>query len=332
MYDVYYTTAGGPWFNSGADMWVTNWINEVAPHLDTKPLLLFHRTKPKNYEDYPINIDHVWEIDEAKIDGILKSARKIHILHGHYTPTTGIYNNINDIDSIVFHNLTKISLIAQKEKTNYLHWYGDWEWESELIDKIKNKIWIGLYDFPYQTENLHFISNYYEFSQKSEINTSTKIGFAARAEGRKNLEFIKDLESYIFTNSDTFNIYYREKYGYKFENSKVYKFKHKNKERFYQMDWGVSHSCFEFEPFGYGIFEAVDWGKLPILHENWHVPLDYKYKAFDKESFEQIYKTICEDDYETRKREFEKLKNWMITHFSDKEGWKQKLLNIYNGE
>ncbi len=260
MYDVYYTTAGGPWFNSGADMWVTNWINEVAPHLDTKPLLLFHRTKPKNYEDYPINIDHVWEIDEAKIDGILKSARKIHILHGHYTPTTGIYNNINDIDSIVFHNLTKISLIAQKEKTNYLHWYGDWEWESELIDKIKNKIWIGLYDFPYQTENLHFISNYYEFSQKSEINTSTKIGFAARAEGRKNLEFIKDLESYIFTNSDTFNIYYREKYGYKFENSKVYKFKHKNKERFYQMDWGVSHSCFEFEPSDCkNLLAAEDW-------------------------------------------------------------------------
>jgi hypothetical protein len=31
MYDVYYTTAGGPWFNSGADMWVTEWIKEDQP-------------------------------------------------------------------------------------------------------------------------------------------------------------------------------------------------------------------------------------------------------------------------------------------------------------
>jgi len=48
MYDVYYTTAGGPWFNSGADIWVTNWIKEVAPDLEVKPLLLFHRKKPDN--------------------------------------------------------------------------------------------------------------------------------------------------------------------------------------------------------------------------------------------------------------------------------------------
>jgi len=48
MYDVYYTTAGGPWFNSGADIWVTDWIKEVAPHLEVKPLLLFHRKKPDN--------------------------------------------------------------------------------------------------------------------------------------------------------------------------------------------------------------------------------------------------------------------------------------------
>jgi hypothetical protein len=97
-------------------------------------------------------------------------------------------------------------------------------------------------------------------------------------------------------------------------------------------DLGISHSCFEFEPFGYGIFEAVDWGKLPILHEKWHVPLDYKYKAFNEETFKKTYETICKDDYETRKTEFEKLKNWMIKNFSNKDEWKDKLLDIYNGE
>jgi hypothetical protein len=330
MYDVYYTTAGGPWFNSGADIWVTEWIKEVAPHLEVKPLLLFHRKKPVNYEEFPIDIEHIWETNEAEIDRILKGARKIHILHGHYTPTTAIHNNLERIDSIVFHNLTKVSLMAQMEKSEYLHWYGNWEYENELINKIKNKIWVGLYHFPYETENLHHIANCYEFIENKQLIDSFNVGFAARAEGRKNPEYMDGLPSFISTNSETFNKYYKKKYGYKFEKSKIYKFDFKFKNRFYGLDWGVSHSCFEYEPFGYGIFEAVDWGKLPILHEKWHVPLDYKYKADSAESFKQTYETICKDDYETRKNEFNKLKNWMITNFSNKEMWKQKLLNIYN--
>jgi hypothetical protein len=330
MYDVYYTTAGGPWFNSGADIWVTEWIKEVAPHLEVKPLLLFHRKKPVNYEEFPIDIEHIWETNEAEIDRILKGARKIHILHGHYTPTTAIHNNLERIDSIVFHNLTKVSLMAQMEKSEYLHWYGNWEYENELINKIKNKIWVGLYHFPYETENLHHIANCYEFIENKQLIDSFNVGFAARAEGRKNPEYMDSLPSFISTNSETFNKYYKKKYGYKFEKSKIYKFDFKFKNRFYGLDWGISHSCFEYEPFGYGIFEAVDWGKLPILHEKWHVPLDYKYKADSAESFKQTYETICKDDYETRKNEFNKLKNWMITNFSNKEMWKQKLLNIYN--
>jgi len=330
MYDVYYTTAGGPWFNSGADIWVTDWIKEVAPHLEVKPLLLFHRKKPVNYEEFPIDIEHIWETNEAEIDRILKSARKIHILHGHYTPTTAIHNNLERIDSIVFHNLTKVSLMAQMQKEEYLHWYGNWEYENELINKIKNKVWVGLYHFPYETENLHHIPNCYEFIKNKELLDSFNIGFAARAEGRKNPEYMDGLPSFISTNSETFNKYYKQKYGFKFEKSKIYKFDFKFKERFYNLDWGISHSCFDYEPFGYGIFEAIDYGKLPILNENWHVPLDYKYKAKDKDSFVKIYEEMCKDDFETRKTEFNKLKEWMIKHFSDKQLWKQKLLDIYN--
>lgn len=332
MYDVYYTTAGGPWFNSGADMWVTEWIKEVAPHLEVKPLLLFHRTKPANYEQFPIEINHIWETSEDEIIKILDGARRIHILHGHYTPTRAIHQNLEKIDSIAFHNLTKVSLMSQMEKDEYLHWYGNWEYESEMIDKIKNKIWVGLYHFPYKTDNLHHIPNVYEFKHNKELSESTTIGFAARAEGRKNLEYIDGLPSFISTNSETFNKYYKRKYGYKFEKSKVYKFNYNYKERFYNLNWGISHSCFEFEPFGYGIFEAVDFGKLPILHEKWHVPLDYKYKADSKESFYETYKIICEDDYETRNTEFQKLKSWMVDYFSNTEEWKQKLLHIYNRE
>ena len=332
MYDVYYTTAGGPWFNSGADIWVTDWIKEVAPSLEVKPLLLFHRKKPNNYEEFPIDIDNIWTIDEDEIIEKFNGARKIHILHGYYTPTKAVYNNLEKIDSIIFHNLTKVSLVSQIEKEKYLHWYGNWEYESEMVDKIKNIIWIGLYDFPYKTENLYKIPNVYNFQINKDLSKSTKLGFAARVEGRKNLEYLNDLESVMFTNSDTFDKYYRKKFGYKFLKSKIYRFNYKNKNKFYEMDWGISHSCFEYEPFGYGIFEAVDWGKLPIIHTNWCSELDYKYTAFDKDSFEKMYEIICNDSYETRKTEFNKLKNWMINDFSNKEEWKQKLLDIYNGD
>ena len=332
MYDVYYTTAGGPWFNSGADMWVTEWIKEVATELDVKPILLFHRRKPDNYQEFKIDIETVWEIDNDAIIRLFEGARRIHILHGHYTPTSAVHQNLEKIDSIVFHNLTKVSLVAQMQKDEYLHWYGNMEYETELMDKIKNKIWVGLYNFPYNAENLYNIPNVYEFKWNKELSESTEIGYAARAEGRKNPEYMDGLSGYISTNSETFNKYYKKKYGYRFEKTKIYKFDYKYKERFYGLDWGISHSCFQHEPFGYGIFEAVDWGKLPILHERWYVPLDYKYKAFDKESFKKTYETICEDDYETRKTEFEKLKNWMKTHFVNKVEWKEKLLNIYNRE
>ena len=164
MYDVYYTTAGGPWFNSGADIWVTEWIKEVAPNLEVKPLLLFHRKKPINYEEFPIDIDHIWETNEDEIIKIFEGARRVHILHGHYTPTKAVHQNLEKIDSIVFHNLTKVSLMAQQDKNEYLHWYGNWEYENELINKIKNKVWVGLYHFPYKTENLHHIPNNYTFT------------------------------------------------------------------------------------------------------------------------------------------------------------------------
>ncbi len=56
------------------------------------------------------------------------------------------------------------------------------------------------------------------------------------------------------------------------------------------------------------------------------------YKAIDEETFKQTYETICNDDYETRKKEFQKLKDWMIKHFGNKDVWKEKLLDIYNRE
>ena len=56
MYDVYYTTGGGPWVNAGTDTWVNLWMELVAPKLEVKPILLLHRNKPNGYEDYEFPI------------------------------------------------------------------------------------------------------------------------------------------------------------------------------------------------------------------------------------------------------------------------------------
>jgi len=43
VYDVYYTTGGGPWVNAGTDTWVNLWMELIAPHLKVKPILILHR-------------------------------------------------------------------------------------------------------------------------------------------------------------------------------------------------------------------------------------------------------------------------------------------------
>ena len=42
-------------------------------------------------------------------------------------------------------------------------------------------------------------------------------------------------------------------------------------------EWGISHSCFENEPFGYSIFQSIDYGKLPIISKDWCKEMDYPF-------------------------------------------------------
>ena len=65
MYDVYYTTGGGPWVNAGTDTWVNLWMELVVPKLNVKPILLLHRNKPTGHEDY--------EFPKEKFDSSIKN-------------------------------------------------------------------------------------------------------------------------------------------------------------------------------------------------------------------------------------------------------------------
>ena len=61
-YDVYYATGGGSMVYGGSDVWVNNWLKEVAPHLDHPSKLLIHSRRPENIKvNYDSPIEVVWQ-------------------------------------------------------------------------------------------------------------------------------------------------------------------------------------------------------------------------------------------------------------------------------
>jgi hypothetical protein len=330
VYDVYYTTGGGPWVNAGSDTWVNLWMELVAPKLDVKPILLIHRNKPKGHEDYEFPIETYWHGENIeKFEELCKGARRINILHGHYTPMKCIVDNKDKIHSNVLHNSVDHILKSQVLTDASLGWhpYLSSEWEKEVNEWSSNTIWVGLFDILFPNQN---IKNFYEFKHNSPLSNSINLGFASRCEGRKNPHYLDGLKSFIFTDSHEFNAIWKGGVKVDTSKSKIYHYKSEFKDIFYNMDWGISHSAFTSEPFGYGIFEAVDRGKLPIIHKLYMKDLEYPYRASSKKEFVDIYNRISSESYETKQIWFNKLKEYMIENFTNKNKWVNDLLNIYN--
>lgn len=329
-YDVYYTTGGGPWVNAGTDTWVNLWMELVAPKLDVKPILLIHRNKPKEYSDYKFPIEAHWHGDDIeKFEELCRGARRINILHGHYTPMKVIDNNLDKIHSNVLHNSVDHILKSQVGTDASIGWhpYLDSSWETTINNHTKNSIWVGLFDI--KIENIN-IPNFYEFKQNLPLSKSNTIGFASRCEGRKNPHYLDRLKSLVFTNSNEFKVVWKNSVKIDCSKMKIYHYKPEFKDTFYNMDWGISHSAFTNEPFGYGIFEAVDYGKLPILHSTWCKDFEYPYRVSSKKEFVDIYSRLIETPYSEKNKWFKSLKKFMIDNYTNKDKWVNDLLNIYN--
>jgi len=330
MYDVYYTTGGGPWVNAGTDTWVNLWMELIAPKLDVKPILLLHRNKPKGHEDYEFPIEAHWHGDDIeKFEDICKGARRINILHGHYTPMKIIEENKHKIHSNILHNSVDHILKSQAGTDASIGWhpYLDSSWEIEINDISKHSIWVGLFDILIKNKN---IPNFYEFKHNLELSKSNNLGFASRCEGRKNPHYLDGLKSYLFTDSKEFNFIWKSSVKIDTSKMKIYHYNSKHKDIFYNMDWGISHSSFTYEPFGYSIFEAVDRGKLPILHSTWCKDFEYPYRASSKKEFQDIYKRLIEVPYSEKNHWFKLLKQFMKDNYTNRDMWVKDLLNIYN--
>ena len=76
-----------------ADVWVNKWLEIIPQHLKTESKLLIHRTRPPGHQpDCPMEV-HWQGHDRKKFKELLEMLRRIHILHGYYSPHVFITEN-----------------------------------------------------------------------------------------------------------------------------------------------------------------------------------------------------------------------------------------------
>jgi hypothetical protein len=206
----------------------------------------------------------------------------------------------------------------------------DWHWQKDILDNSKNIVWIG-----YERDTIHTyfpntitIPNYYEWKHNKPYMDvqSNKIGYAARCETRKNAHYLDAIPAFIFSN----------KYDYKrmLEGSKInadvhtfIEFDYRFHNTFFQKQFKIFHGCYTKEPFGYAIFDAIDNGKLPIIHSDWMKDIKYRYRAMNKKQFHYQYLRILEDGFEKNKKQFDRLKKG-LEKFTNKQNWVTQICNL----
>lgn len=314
---VFITTGYGKNIVGGSDIWCNNFVENILPLV---------------MEDYKIVVDgrpllseegaiYTYQNDN-EIDRVLNECDTIVFLHHSYKPNPIIKKYLHKTHTTFVHAFIPDMLGLNDEYENLMTKI-DWEWQKEILDNSDNVIWIG-----YENDTIHKsyphtinIANYYEWKYNNPFAqiSSDYIGYAARCETRKNAHYLDNIPSYIFSN----------KYDYKrmLEGSKINSDKHKFIEfnykfhnTFFRKDFQIFHGCYEKEPFGYSIFDAVDNGKLPILHSDWMDNIDYKYRASTKFEFNSQYNQIIKDGFEENANEFRKLKLG-LQEFTDKQKW-----------
>ena len=337
----------------------------MAPYLVTKPVLLIEVEQKEEWDAYVrqfVDVIHrpgsewEWEYtmsrlpianyfslpDRRTVDMVIKGARKFHLL-SYPLPIKyqGDENNLpvkkmrevykRDIDSFVCHSLERKTLGYQMETIKFpkkvqKFMKNSIDFQNLLLKDAKNTVWIGV-DEDEVFDN--HIPNFYKFEHNLSASKSNRVGFPARSEPRKNLKFLKNIDSVVFTSEGNFNAY-RKHTKTKFKSVEIIDYKRELTEGFFESDdWGISHSCFENEPFGYSIFQSIDYGKIPILDKEWCKKMKYPFRATTQKQFEKQVAEISKLSIEDRNNYLGKLKDYLSKYSSVGE-WRNKLLSIYN--
>ena len=361
-YDVYVTSEIGTFSVGGVSFWVDNWIRYVVPYLRVTPILIIEVEPSPGWTEYArqnalvLNrpgTEHKfeWKYPTSSIknyfslptttytDKIIKNARKVHLLSCPLAAVYGrrtkdIIKKYGNIDSVIIHS-------SERESTDVIKKYFHVRRSREIFDSnqriefheglnevAKEPVWIGVNE---RKEIGQSIPNFYKFEHNLKAVDSNIIGYAARTESRKNFHYLQNIESIALTARDAIQVWetlFKKKI--KFENVKVKSYSREKVEDFYNSsDWGIFHGAYVSEPFGYSIFQAIDYGKIPIISKDWCEDMDYPFRAGSVKEFEKQVAKIKELSVEERDSYLQQLKIY-LSKFSSEIEWRDKLLSIYN--
>jgi hypothetical protein len=336
MFDVLVTTGAGNVLMGGSDIWVNNFLENVYLHLDYPIVLLIDGRKPIGFNPDSIPCQFAFSKEQPLlVEPLLRNARKIHFLHNNYYRRDALWEYKEK-----FHTLFCHAYIKEIINTNvdlgldrvYLPTTMDLQWEQDVMNQCKQIVWIGCNDGMVQKdfkEKTIQIPNYYEFDNNIEYRWNTdKIGYAARSETRKCFHFLDKHRGYAITD---WMGYENLKEGLNLDLKKIrfYPYNLENHKNFFNLDFTIFHGCYVNEPFGYSIFNAVDYGKLPILNKYWMPRLNYKYRASTKEEFNKMYDVMCNDFEVERQYQFNLLKKELLK-FNNKTNWIHRIKLVLN--
>jgi hypothetical protein len=339
--NVLVTTGAGNTIQGGADIWTNHFLKLIWPELPKRKnwRLLIDSKRPTNFDKNSLPeglVFHFHGDDPNKTEKWLKNCMGIYYLHSHYHKREHLWKYETKFKTIFVHAYpTEMEEVINKVpelKRLQFNTKVDSAFYNEFLQTFNKRIWIGnnpsklLDDFPNYT---YTIPNFYNFKYniRPSDEISNKIGFASRAESRKCLHWVHGHEGFVLTNKYDFENL-KDSTGYQFPNVKFYQWDNSIHDSFMRKKFDIFHGAYFKEPFGYSIFQAVDYGKIPIIHTDWATEVDYKYRASNKNEFDKMIKKIIGDDKNTRFEEFIKLKTYMMT-FDNTENWSAKILEKF---
>ena len=339
---VLITTGAGNIIQGGSDIWVNHFLHEVWTTLPNRKTyyLLIDSKKPVGFDEKSLPKGlryHFHGDDSKKTEKWLEECDEIHSLHSHYHKREHIWKYEDKFESIFVHAYPQemnetLDKIEELKRLQY-NTKVDATWYDDYLSTWKKRYWIGLNKtklldhFPNYT---YSIPNFYEFKHNLSLTThcsNGRVGFASRAESRKCLHWLHGLDSLALTSQfDVKNL--RDTTTYSLPKTQIYQWDPKIHHNFMFKNWGIFHGAYFKEPFGYSIFQAVDYGKLPIINHDWAVDLDYKYRASNFNEFQKVVRKIIADSETNRLVEFEKIKNY-LKKFDNKEIWIDRIRNVF---
>lgn len=336
---VLVTTGAGNVIKGGADVWTNHFLKEVWPKLPNKKewFLLIDSKKPGDFEPSSLpkglQYHHHFE-DPDKTDAWLEHAESISFLHSHYHLRPHIWKYEEKFDTIFVHayarEMTEILDNIPEIIDIQLNTKVDVNFYDDFVQGFKKRIWVGcnktkmMENFPNFSFN---IPNFYEFKINGQLTNNCdngKVGYAARIETRKLFHWMEGLEGYALVDQKDF-INLKETTPFNFKDIQIYQWAPDIHQHFMAKKWGIFHGAHMNEPFGYNIFQSVDWGKLPIINKDWCPDLNYDFRASTMNEFHIMVKKIKKSDSSVRLDNFNRIKNY-LKKFDNKEIWTEQIL------